>query len=92
MMAVGGTGYESQQPNNYNPAFLNVSTPVRSWQTTGNTDTVIDASVHPTSNVLVTPVSATPAGFWKVTISQGQFIVTSSDSESAGTTYNYIVL
>lgn len=91
-MAVGDTGYESQQPNSYQPSFYNVTTPVRTWGTTGNTDTVIDASVHPTSNVLVTPVNNTPAGFWKLTITQGRFVVTSSDSESAGLTYNYIVL
>lgn len=91
-MAVGSVGYSSQQPNIYDPALQNVATPTRTWATTGNTDTVIDASVHPSSNVVVTPVGATPAGFWKLTITQGQFIVTSSDSESAGLTYNYIVL
>lgn len=91
-MVTGAAGYSSQQPNQYDPALLNVATPTRTWLTTGNTDTVIDASVHPTSNVLVTPVSTTPAGTWKVTITQGQFVVTSSDSESAGQTYNYIIL
>lgn len=91
-MAVGDTGYSSQQPNKYDPAFFNVGTPTRTWATTGNTDTVIDAAVHPSSNVLCTPVSSTPAGFWKLTITQGRFVVTSSDSESAGLTYNYIVL
>lgn len=91
-MATGGAGYSSQQPNAYDPALLNVTTPTRTWLTTGNTDTVIDASVHPSSNVIVTPVNNTPAGFWKLTISQGQFIVTSSDSESAGQTYNYFIL
>lgn len=90
-MSVGGTGYSSQQPNNYDPAFLNVTTPTRTWGTTGNTDTVIDASVHPSSNVLVTPTSI-PSGFWKVVVAQGSFTVTSSDSESAGLTYNYVVL
>lgn len=92
MATVGATGYSSQQPNYYDPALQNVATPTRIWGTTGNTDTVIDAAVHPSSNVLVTPVSATPAGFWKVVVTQGQFVVTSSSSENAGLTYNYIVL
>lgn len=91
-MAVGSAGYSSQQPNQYDPALLSITTPTRSWLTTGNTDTVIDASVHPSSNVLVTAVNNTPAGFWKLTVTQGQFVVTSSDSESAGLTYNYIIL
>ncbi len=90
-MAVGGTGYSSQQPNAYDPALQNVTTPTKSWTTTGNTDICIDAAVHPTSNVLVTPVSNTPAGTWKLVVTQGSFTITSSDSESAGLTYNYIV-
>ena len=91
-MAVGDTGYSSQQPAQYHPDMQNVSKPVRTWETTGNTDTVYDATVHPNSAVLVTPTSATPAGFWKIVVSQGQFVVTSSDSESAGLTYTYRIL
>ena len=90
-MAVGGTGYSSQQPAQYLPGMQNVTTPTRTWLTTGNTDTVIDASVHPSSAILVTPQSV-PAGFWKVVASQGSFLLTSSDSESAGITYNYRIL
>lgn len=90
-MAVGSTGYSSQQPSQYNPAMLSVVPPTRTWGTTGNTDTVIDASVHPSSAILVTPQSV-PAGFWKIVASQGSFLVTSSDSESAGITYNYRIL
>lgn len=91
-MATGSAGYSSQQPSQYDPAMFSVGTPIRTWGITGNTDTVIDATVHPSSNVLVTPVGATPAGFWKLTVTQGQFVVTSSSSEQAGLTYNYIVL
>ena len=92
MTTVGSTGYSSQQPNAYDPAFQNVANTQRIWATTGNTDTVIDASVHPSSNVLVTPVGTNPNGFWKIVASQGQFVVTSSDSETAGLTYNYVLL
>lgn len=69
----------------------NVAPPSRIWGTTGNTDTVIDATVHPGSAILVTP-TVTPVGNWKVVVAQGSFVVTSSDSESAGLTYNYRVL
>jgi hypothetical protein len=69
----------------------NVARPTRTWGTTGNTDTVYDATVHPGSAILVTP-TAQPAGLWYVVVAQGSFVVTSSDSESAGLTYNYRVL
>lgn len=92
-MAVGGTGYSSQQPAQYMPSMQNILITTRIWQTTGNTDTVTDASVHPNSAVVVTPVGKTPVGFWKVVVSQGSFVVTSSDTESAtSTTYNYRIL
>lgn len=90
-MAVGGSGYSSTQPAQYFPAMQNIVPPTRTWGTTGNTDTVTDATVHPGSAILVTPTS-TPAGTWKVVVAQGSFVVTSSDSESAGLTYNYRIL
>lgn len=89
---VGAAGYSSQQPSQYNPAMQNTLNTLRIWLTTGNTDTVIDATVHPSSSILVTPSGSVPAGFWKVVVSQGSFTVTSSDSESAGLTYNYAIL
>lgn len=91
-MATGDTGYSSVQPASYIPGMQNVIPPTRTWGTTGNTDTCNDATVHPGSAILVTPVGATPAGFWKVVVAQGSFTVTSSDSESAGLTYNYRIL
>lgn len=92
MTVVGAAGYSSQQPSQYDPAMQNGASCTRIWLTTGNTDTVTDASVHPSSTLVITPTGATPAGFWKVVVSQGSFVVTSSDSESAGLTYNYAVL
>lgn len=91
-MAVGSTGYSSQQPSQYDPSLAFIPPPQRSWGTTGNTDTVIDASVHPSSIVVVNPVNNTPVGFWKIVVSQGQFVITSSDVESAGLLYNYVLL
>lgn len=88
---VGSAGYSSAQPSSYDPAMQNLPICTRIWGTTGNTDTCIDAVVHPSSCVVVTPTSL-PAGDWKVVVSQGSFVVTSTDSESAGLTYNYTVL
>lgn len=92
MVTVGAAGYSSQQPSQYDPAMQNGPQTTRIWLTSGNTDTVTDATCHPSSTVVVTPTGATPAGFWKVVVSQGSFVVTSSDSESAGLTYNYAIL
>jgi len=92
MATVGAAGYSSQAGSAYQPEYFNVTTPARVWGTTGNTDTVIDASVHPSSNIVCTPTSASPAGFWKVVVTQGQFVVTSSSVENAGLTYNYAIL
>lgn len=89
---VGAAGYSSPQPSQYDPSFALLSTPQRIWGTTGNTDTVIDASIHPSSIVVYNCVGATPNGFWKCVVSQGQFVITSSDSENAGLTYNYMLL
>lgn len=63
----------------------------RTWATTGNTDTVTNADVKTNSLIVITRTSVS-AGMWYVTVSSGSFVVTSSDSESAGTTYNYLVL
>lgn len=91
-MAVGSSGYSSQQPSLYDPALAFIPPPQRAWGTTGNTDTVIDATCHPSSIIVINTVGTPSNGFWKVTVSQGQFIVTSSDSENAGLTYNYMLL
>lgn len=91
-MAVGSAGYSSQQPQQYDPALQNIPITTRTWATTGNTDTVFDATLHPSSSVVITPTGSVPAGFWKLVVSQGQFVITSSDSESAGLTYNYTIL
>ncbi len=90
-VTVGAAGYSSQQPDQYSPELRISTPPTRIWGTTGQTDTVIDASVHPSSCVVVNATSI-PAGFWKVVVGQGSFVVTSSDSESAGLTYNYTIL
>lgn len=90
-ITVGAAGYSSAKPGQYDPSW-GVPCPQRSWGTTGNSDVVIDASVHPGNAIIVTPVGSVPNGTWTVTvISQGTFTVTSSDSEDAGQLYNYFI-
>lgn len=94
MATVGAAGYSSQQPAQYMPSMQNIAITTRIWGTTGQTDTVTDASVHPGSCIVVTAVAGTPAqaGFWKIVVSQGSFVVTSTDQETAGLTYNYRIV
>lgn len=91
-VTVGAAGYSSAKPGQYDPSW-GVPCPTRIWGTTGNTDTVFDASVHTGNCVIVTAVGGSPTqqGNWKVAVSQGSFVVTSTDSESAGLTYNYFI-
>lgn len=89
---VGGTNYSSQQPSQYDPSLAFIPAPQRVWLTSGNTDVVTDASCHPSSIVVWNCVNNPSAGFWKCVVSQGSFTITSSDSESAGLTYNYMLL
>ena len=85
---VGAAGYSSAQPRQYDPSVVLNPAPVRVWGTTGNTDTVIDATC--TANTFVDiSLQSLPAGFWKVMSANGSFTVTSSDSESAGLQYAY---
>lgn len=86
---VGAAGYSSVKPGQYDPSW-GVPCPQRLWSISGNSDTVIDASVHPGNCVIVTPVT-TPNGFWQVVVTQGSFTVTSTDSEDANTPYNYFI-
>lgn len=65
----------------------------KTWDSNGNTDTITDAGIKDNSYIIPIPKSATPAGFWAVTaISNGSATITSSDSESAGLVYYYIIL
>ena len=64
----------------------------KSWTTTGNTDTITDTAILDNSYIVVVHTSA-PVGIWYVSsVSNGSATITSSDTESAGTTYNYKIL
>ncbi len=83
--------YESLEPRNYMPGFSNIPAVTRSWATNGNTDTITDASIHPSSQLNIEPTSQ-PAGTWWSVVSQGSAVVHSTDAETAGTTYTYRIL
>jgi len=70
--------------------FGGASTPT-TWATTGNTNTVTDSAVSATSMVLIQYTSI-PNGNWKIVAGSGSFVITSSDSESAGMGFIYKVL
>ena len=64
----------------------------KSWTTTGNSDTITDTAILDNSYIVIVHTSA-PVGTWYVSaVSNGSATITSSDTESAGTTYNYIIL
>lgn len=63
----------------------------RTWASAGNTDTVTDSAVYANSLIFIMPTSAF-AGRWYVTVSDGSFIVTSSDAENVTVTYDYLII
>lgn len=71
--------------------FLPIRRKSRTWATTGNTDSVTDSDVKSDSVILIMHTSL-PMGRWYVTVSAGSFVVTSSDTEAAATTYDYIII
>lgn len=72
-------------PANYVPYLRTKTLTSQAWTTTGNTHTVTDANVHSNSLIVFAHTSAYN-GLWYLTVTEGQFIITSSDSESATTT------
>ena len=76
---------------NYSPFLRGKTLPSGSWTTTGNTDTITNPNIHSNSLIVIMNTSAR-AGLWYVTVSEGSAVITSSDSESAGTTYTFLIL
>lgn len=85
----------SQTAANTSPFWRYKNRTSKSWTTTGNTDTITDAGIKSNSYVVCYVYGSTPAaGRWAVAVTTGggSAVVTSSDSESAGLTYHYIIL
>ncbi len=83
--------YSSQQPRDYSPELAIITQPSTTWGATANACTITDASIHPSSCIVVTPTGI-PAGNWKQAVSQGQLIITSSDAENSTLGLNYRIL
>ena len=87
-MAVGKQSPQSSLPP---LAYKDINT--TTWGAGGNSCTITDEYIHPNSVVLAYVTGATAAaGNWAYTVTQGQLVITSSDSESSGLTIAYIVL
>lgn len=84
----------SQDLAQYDPFLRNKTRVTKSWTTTGNTDTITDSAIGASSYVLPYVYGVTPAaGRWAVSVTTpGTATITSSDSETAGLTYHYIIL
>lgn len=63
------------------------------WGSTANTCIVTDEKVSTNSFVEVNVTGTTPqAGRWSITANNGNFVITSSDAESATLPLSYIIL
>lgn len=77
---------------NYDGFLRDKATNTRTWATTGNTDVVTDVEIHPNSIILYNFTSMPAGRAWTIAVGQGTMTVTSSDVESSGLTYNYLIL
>ena len=63
------------------------------WGATAGSCTIVDGNIHTNSVVLLQVTGSTPqAGRWSYTVTQGQVVITSSDSEQSTLPLSYIVL
>lgn len=85
---------EHQSPQSSLPPFAVKEINTTTWGAGGNTLTIADEYIRPNSVVIayVTGSSAQAAGNWSYTVTQGQVVITSSDSESTTLPVAYIVI
>ena len=82
-----------QSPGYSLPSFRMKQLNTTTWGTGGNTCTITDTYVFANSTVILTVTGSTPAkGNWSITVSEGSFVITSSDAESSTLPITYIVL
>lgn len=85
------TGHQS--PQSTLPPLALKTLNSTTWGAGGNTCTITDPYIHTNSLVDFQVTGTVPqAGQWAVTITQGQVVITSSDSESSTLAFNYIVI
>lgn len=70
------------------PHFRYLSKAINTF-TSGNSQTITNSAVEANSVIVIMHISA-PAGRWRVTVSDGSFVITSSDSESSAT-FKYLI-
>jgi hypothetical protein len=82
-----------QSPGYSLPSFRMKQLNTTTWGSNSNTLTVTDTYIFPNSVVIAFPTGTVPAaGNWSYAVTQGQVVITSSDSESSTLAITYIVL
>jgi hypothetical protein len=94
MAAPSQTGFGHQSPQSSLPPLSQKQINVGTWGAGGNTLTIQDEYIHANSVVLafVTGTGAQAQGTWSYLTTQGQCVITSSDSESSSLPVAYIIL
>ena len=72
------------------PALRYEISEAQTW-TSGNTHTITDNNIRSDSRIFIMHTSAYD-GRWHITVSEGSFIITSSDSENGSPTFVYLIL
>ena len=83
----------SQSPQSSLPPLALKTINTTTWGSTANACTIVDEYIHPNSVIIAYVTGATPAaGRWSYAVTQGQVVITSSDSESSTLAISYIVI
>lgn len=92
-MAWIATSGGHQSPQSSLPPLSQKQINTGTWGATANSCTIADEYIHPNSVIHAYVTGGTaPAGRWSYTVTQGQVVITSSDSESSTLPISYIVL
>ena len=75
----------------YDPALMYGDRDEQTWAAIGNTNTVTNSKIR-TSSIILIMHTSDYNGRWYITVSDGSFLITSSDSEGTSTTFNYLIL
>lgn len=92
MAAFNATSAGHQSPQSSLPPLSSKTVNTGTWGTTGNTCTITDEYIHPNSQVDVWVTGATAqSGQWAFAVTQGQVVITSSDSENGTLPIAYVI-
>lgn len=76
----------------YNAYLKGKTLTAKSWTTTGNTDIISDPDIRDNSFILIMNIAPSNGKWYVSAISSGTVTITSSDQETAGTNYHYLIL